>query len=68
MNSLLAELNFKKYILHVALCRDVCSYLNYWEYTEQRGALVFIHWCWSNKTEAFEELVGICTGRDTWGI
>lgn len=44
------------------------AYLNNREYTEQWGTLVFIHWCWSNKTEAFEELVGICTGRDTWGI
>lgn len=44
------------------------AHLNYREYAEQRGALVFIHWGWCNKTEAFEELVGICTRRDTRGI
>lgn len=57
---------FKCYMLPYA--EIMSAYLNYREYTEQRGALAFIHWCWSNKTEAFEELVGICTGRDTWGI
>lgn len=43
-------------------------HLNYREYAEQRGALVLIHRGWSNKTEAFEELVGVSTGRDTWGV
>ena len=54
---------------YMLACAEVLpAYLNDGEYTEQWGALVFIHWCWSNKTEAFKELVGICTGRDTWGI
>lgn len=44
------------------------AHLNYGQYAEQRGALVFIHGCWGNKTEAFEELVGICAGGDPWGV
>lgn len=43
-------------------------HLNYGEDAEQRGALVLIHGGRSNKTEAFEELVCISTGRDTWGV
>lgn len=46
----------------------VCVYLYYGEYADQRGALVFIHWGRGNKTKAFEELVGVSTGRDTWGV
>lgn len=46
----------------------MCVHLNYREYAEQRGTLVLIHRGWSNKTEAFEELVGVSTGRDTWGV
>lgn len=43
-------------------------HLNYGEDAEQRGALVLIHGGRRNKTEAFEELVCISTGRDTWGV
>lgn len=43
-------------------------HLNYREYADQWGALVFIHRGWGNKTEAFEELVGVSTRRDTWGV
>lgn len=46
----------------------VCVHLNYRKNAEQRGTFVFIHWGWSNKTEAFEELVGVSTGRDTWRV
>lgn len=46
----------------------VCVHLNYGEYADQRGALVFIHRGRGNKTEAFEELVGVSAGRDTWGV
>lgn len=48
--------------------RGCVFHLNYREYAEQRGTLVLIHRGWCNKTEAFEELVGISTGRDTWGV
>lgn len=46
----------------------VCAHLNYGEYADQWGALVFIHRGRSNKTKAFEELVGVGTGWDTWGV
>lgn len=46
----------------------LCVYLNYREYAEQWGALVLIHRSWSNKAKAFEELVGVCTWRNTWGV
>lgn len=52
----------------MSVCVCVCVHLNYGEYADQRGALVFIHRGRGNKTEAFEELVGVSAGRDTWGV
>lgn len=54
----------------IKLCRDsiMCAHLNNGEYAEQWGALVLIHRGWSNKTETFEELVGVSAGWDTWGV
>lgn len=45
-----------------------CVHLNYREYADQWGALVFIHRGWGNKTEAFEKLVGVRARGDTWGV
>lgn len=47
---------------------EVSVHLNNGEYAEHRGALVLIHRGRGNKTEAFEELVGVSTGWDTWGV
>lgn len=42
--------------------------LDYGQNAEHRRALAFIHRGRGYKTEALKKLVGVCTGRDPWGV